>query len=214
MTNNNDFGKKQYLKSTLNLVDLNIDPYIQFDIWYKEILQFHIDYPNAMILSTANSKGIPSSRVVLLKGYDEKGFCFYTDSRSEKGRDLFQNPNASLCFWWPVNERQLRIDGEIELIVDDIVDDYFKSRPRGSQIAASISRQSKVVESREHLEKLYFDFESIHEGEDIERPDFWKGYLLKPNSFEFWQGRKNRLHDRFRYTVDENKSWKIERLYP
>lgn len=214
MANPKEFGKKQYLKSALDLKDLNPNPLIQFNNWYQEILESDIEFPNALILSTANSKGIPSSRVVLLKGYDEKGFCFYTDSRSYKGRDLDENPNASLCFWWPVYERQLRVDGRVVLMSAESIDEYFNSRPRGSQIAASVSKQSKVVESREYLEKIYADFEANHEGKDIQRPDFWKGYILEPESFEFWQGRNNRLHDRFKYSLTDNKKWRIDRLYP
>ena len=198
----------------MELKDLDPDPFIQFNKWYKEILESEIEFPNALILSTASSKGIPSSRVVLLKGYDKNGFCFYTDSRSDKGRDLDENPNASLCFWWPVYERQLRVDGRVVLMDDKSVDEYFNSRPRGSQIAASVSKQTEVVESREFLEKIYDSFEADNKGKDIERPNFWKGYILKPDSFEFWQGRDNRLHDRFKYSLTDNKKWRIDRLYP
>ena len=214
MSNQEKFKSKQYLKFDLSRKDLHDNPFKQFDNWYKEILASKTEFPNAMILSTSSSDSKPSSRVVLLKYYDEKGFVFYSNSESRKGMDIKENPYASVCFWWQVYERQVILEGKVELLPDKVVDSYFKSRPRGSQISASISQQSKVVESRYFLEKLYKDFDLQHSGKEIKRPDFWKGYIIKPIRFDFWQGSKNRLHNRFKYSLLKNNRWKIDRLYP
>ncbi|MCY3985953.1 MAG: pyridoxamine 5'-phosphate oxidase [Candidatus Dadabacteria bacterium] len=214
MSKKNKFHSSQYLKLKLERKNLKQDPLDQFDIWYGEVLRAKIDFPNAFVLSTVAAQGIPSSRVVLLKGYDERGFSFYSNSFSRKGRDMDENPVASLCFWWPEFERQVKIDGRVSLLSEREADEYFKSRPRQSRIGACISRQSEVLQSRQLLEEQYDQFSSEWEGKNIERPGFWKGYLVSPLRFEFWQGRKSRLHDRFRYVFSPGGGWSISRLYP
>lgn len=209
-----DFGSKQYKLSELDLKDLNSDPFEQFDKWFNEANKANEKFPNAMVLSTANSTGFPTSRVVLLKGFDKNGFRFYTNSNSRKGKDIEANPKASLCFWWAFLERQVRIEGKIEFLSDSITNEYFESRPRESQIGAWVSDQSEVLESREILEEKFFQFKESNLGKKITRPLFWKGYKVNPSLFEFWQGRENRLHDRFRYLLINKTEWKIDRLYP
>lgn len=207
------FGSKQYKKSRLDCEDLDPDPSLQFDKWYKDALENEEKFPNAMTLSTVSADGKPSSRIVLLKGYDDSGLRFYTNSNSRKGVEIEGNPNGSLCFWWASLERQVRMEGRITLLSREETDNYFESRPDESKIGAWISDQSKVVESREVLEKKFSKFKKKYEGKKIPRPDFWKGYKLAPQVYEFWQGRDNRLHDRFRYSF-KNTGWQIERLYP
>lgn len=214
MSKKNKFHSRQYLRLKLERKDLDEDPFVQFDLWYGEVLKAEIDFPNAFILSTVGADGIPSSRVVLLKGYDERGFSFYSNFLSRKGRDIAENPVASLCFWWPEFERQVKIDGEVSLLPEREADEYFKSRPRQSRIGACVSRQSEVLASRQLLEEQYDQFRSERKGKSIARPEFWKGYVVSPVRFEFWQGRKNRLHDRFRYIPSPDGGWSIDRLYP
>ncbi len=214
MSKDKVLGSKQYKLSELDLKDLSSDPFTQFDRWFSEVLKSDEKFPNAMVLSTADSDGIPSSRIVLLKGYDESGYSFYTNCNSKKGREIASNPHVSLCFWWSLLEMQVRIDGKVELLSEKITDEYFKTRPRESQIGAWISDQSEVLDNRESLEKKFNDFEKKKKGEEISRPSFWNGYKVAPTLFEFWQGRDNRLHDRFRYLLIDSKKWKIDRLYP
>ena len=214
MPKKNKFHSRQYLRLKLERKDLDDDPFVQFDLWYGEVLEAEIDFPNAFILSTAGADGVPSSRVVLLKGYDERGFSFYSNSLSRKGRDMAGNPVASLCFWWPEFERQVKIEGEVSLLPEREADEYFGSRPRQSRLGACVSRQSEVLSSRQLLEERYDQFRSERKGKSIARPDFWKGYVVSPVRFEFWQGRKNRLHDRFRYVPSPDGGWSIDRLYP
>ena len=214
MSKKNKFHSLQYLKLKLERKDLDEDPFVQFDFWYGEVLKAEIDFPNAFILSTVGANGIPSSRVVLLKGYDERGFSFYSNSLSRKGRDVAENPVASLCFWWPEFERQVKVDGEVSILPEREADEYFASRPRQSRIGACVSRQSEVLASRRLLEDQYVQFRSEWKGKSIARPDFWKGYVVNPLRFEFWQGRKTRLHDRFRYLPSPDGGWVIDRLYP
>jgi len=214
MSKENRFHSRQYLKLRLERKDIDDDPFIQFDSWYTKVLEAEIDFPNAFVLSTVGAAGVPTSRVVLLKNYDEGGFSFYSNSLSRKGRDIIENPVASLCFWWPEFERQVKVDGEVSLLPEQEVDKYFASRPRQSRIGASVSRQSEALASRQLLEQQYEQFRSEYKGKSIERPDFWKGYIVRPLRFEFWQGRKNRLHDRFRYLPSVEGGWSISRLYP
>ncbi|MCY3625394.1 MAG: pyridoxamine 5'-phosphate oxidase [Candidatus Dadabacteria bacterium] len=214
MSKKNKFHSRQYLKLKLERKDLDENPFVQFDLWYGEVLKAEIDFPNAFILSTVGADGVPSSRVVLLKGYDERGFSFYSNSLSRKGRDVAENPVASLCFWWSEFERQVKIDGEVSLLPEREADEYFTSRPRQSRIGACVSKQSEVVASRQLLEEQYDQFRSERKGKSIARPEFWKGYVVSPVRFEFWQGRKNRLHDRFRYIPSPDGGWSIDRLYP
>ncbi len=214
MSKKNKFNSRQYLKLRLERKDLDDNPFVQFNIWYRQVLEAEVDFPNALILSTVGEEGFPSSRVVLLKGYDERGFSFYSNSLSRKGRDMAENPVASLCFWWPEFERQVKVDGEVSLLPEVEADEYFASRPRQSRIGACVSRQSEVLASRRLLEEQYDQFRLKWKGKSIERPDFWKGYIVSPLRFEFWQGRKNRLHDRFRYLPSPDGDWSISRLYP
>ena len=214
MSEKKKFGAGQYVKLKLGRSDLDPDPFSQFDAWYREVLDSEADFPNAVTLSTASAGGVPSSRVVLLKGCDSRGFSFYSNSLSRKGREIAENPFASLCFWWPEFERQVKVEGEVSFLPDAEADEYFASRPRRSRAAARVSRQSEVLRSRRLLEESYESLLLERKGKDIPRPDFWKGYVVKPERFEFWQGRENRLHDRFRYLRRPEGGWEISRLYP
>ena len=190
---------KQYKLMNLKKSDLHKDPIVQFKKWYEKVLQTILPFPNAFILSTSDKNGLPSSRVLLLKDIDESGFKFYTNENSRKGVDLKENPNASICFWWDKLERQVRISGKVTQLNDKETDEYFATRPRESQLSAWASDQSMVIESRIILENNYKKYENKFKNTEIPRPEYWKGYQLRPNVFEFWQGRENRLHDRFRY---------------
>ena len=214
MLEKNKFGARQYMKLKLERSDLHDDPFFQFDAWYGGVLASEEDFPNAVTLSTASAGGVPSSRVVLLKGYDSRGFSFYSNSLSRKGREIAENPFASLCFWWPEFERQVKVEGKVGMLPDAEADDYFAARPRRSRAAACVSKQSEVLQSRRLLEERYESFLLEREGKTIARPDFWKGYIVEPERFEFWQGRENRLHDRFRYLRRSEGDWEISRLYP
>ena len=169
--------------------------------------------PNAMSLATVSSDGQPSNRVVLLKDVDERGFVFYTNIESRKARELDANPNASLCFWWGPMQEQIRVEGAVEAVGDDEADAYFASRPRGSQIAASVSRQSEVVESVAYMQEQYDRLESELGDAVVKRPPFWSGYRLVPRRIEFWHGRPNRLHERFVYEKN-GEDWAERVLYP
>jgi pyridoxamine 5'-phosphate oxidase len=169
---------------------------------------------NAMTLATADRQGRPSARVVLLKGLDERGFIFYTNYDSRKGRELEENPEAALVFYWPGQERQVCVAGRVVRLPALESQAYFRTRPRGSRIGAWASDQSAVVKDREELEQKWEKFETQYPGEDVPCPPNWGGYVLAPSRLEFWQGRPNRLHDRFRYTRQPDKSWLIERLSP
>lgn len=214
MSEKKKFGAGQYVKLKLGRSDLDPDPFSQFDSWYREVLDSEAGFPNAVTLSTASAGGVPSSRVVLLKGCDSRGFSFYSNSLSRKGREIAENPFASLCFWWPEFERQVKVEGEVSFLPDAEADEYFASRPRRSRAAARVSRQSEVLQSRRLLEESYENLLLERKGKDIPRPDFWKGYVVEPERFEFWQGRENRLHDRFRYLRRPEGGWEISRLYP
>ena len=214
MSEKKKFGAGQYVKLKLGRSDLDPDPFSQFDSWYREVLDSEAGFPNAVTLSTASAGGVPSSRVVLLKGCDYRGFSFYSNSLSRKGREIAENPFASLCFWWPEFERQVKVEGEVSFLPDAEADEYFASRPRRSRAAARVSRQSEVLQNRRLLEESYESLLLERKGKDIPRPDFWKGYVVEPERFEFWQGRENRLHDRFRYLRRPEGGWEISRLYP
>lgn len=202
---------------TINeLLEDNIlpNPFGQFEVWFEEALEGGILEPNAMILSTAQNNQ-PKSRIVLLKALDSTGFVFYTNYASHKGQQLAENPFAAISFFWDKMQRQVNIEGVIEKVSGEESDEYFWSRPRGSQIGAWVSNQSEVIESREIIETKLIDFEKKFEGiEFIPRPPHWGGYRLIPSKIEFWQGRPNRLHDRLVYTKAADGSWKIDRLSP
>ena len=205
---------EEYHLPPLSESTVNPDPFAQFDAWFKEALTGDFKEPTAMALATADSGGFPSVRMVLLKNYDERGFVFFTNYDSRKGRELSQNPRASLLFWWDKLGRQIRIEGEVEKISAEESSQYFSSRPRGSQLGAWASSQSAVIAGREALENSLAEFEQKFAGQAVPRPEYWGGYRLKPRVFQFWQSRPNRLHDRLQYRKLTGGSWVMERLAP
>lgn len=190
------------------------DPISQFSTWWQEALQSAIAEVNAMTLATSSPDGIPSARIVLLKGFNEKGFIFFTNYASYKGKQLAENPKACMVFFWKELERQVRITGLVKKISEKESDEYFKSRPEASRIAAWASPQSQVLENREWIDLKFNELTLKLEGKNIERPAYWGGYILSPVECEFWQGRPSRLHDRILYSLEEGGLWKIERLAP
>lgn len=214
MSNSKDTLNKQFGLYELDENDLHSNPIEQFSIWYQAALEADLIHPNAFTLATSTNDGKPSSRVLLLKDFDEKGFVFYTNSQSKKGDDLSHNPYAAISFWWGKLERQVRIEGEIKKVSSDEADEYFSSRPRGSQIGAWASNQSSVIESRDILDNRFKEYEDKYKDVSVPRPLYWNGYRLIPNSIEFWQGRDNRLHDRIRYNLQSDGKWARERLAP
>lgn len=205
--------RRDYLKKKLNRETAKENPFEQFEIWFAEAIESRIFEPHAVTLATANREGMPSARVVLLRGFDEEGFTFFTNYDSRKGLDLAENPQACLLFYWAEIERQVRLEGLISKVSEEISDSYFATRPRESQIGAWVSPQSERIENREVLERRFAELTVEWEGREIPRPPNWGGYILQPQAFEFWQGRAGRLHDRLLYTKSET-SWKIERLAP
>ena len=204
--------RRHYDRDVLLEADAAADPMAQFAAWFEAALGGEIYEPNAMTLSTAGAAGQPSSRMVLLKGYDPEGFVFYTNLESRKAQELAQNPRASLLFWWDRLHRQVRIEGTVVQVGAAEADVYFASRPHGSRIGAIASPQSRVIEGREVLEARVAELTARHP-EDMPRPHHWGGYRLRPDQLEFWQGRPSRLHDRLRYTRDGG-AWRMERLAP
>lgn len=203
----------EYQKSTLNRVDLDSDPLNQFSFWFEEAKKTEIE-AEAMCLATATSQGTPSCRMVLLKGFDSRGFLFFTNSHSKKGRNIQENPKASLNFYWPSLERQVIIEGAVVKASVEESDAYFASRPRASKLGAWASDQDAPIASRDDLEKRFSQIVMQLKNKDvIPRPPYWEGYRILAFRFEFWQGRKNRLHDRFAYDLD-GPSWIISRLSP
>lgn len=206
--------RKSYQKGTLSKASISKNPMQQFRSWFYEVEHSGgVDEVNAMTLNTVGLDGFPKGRVVLLKKYDEYGFYFYTNYDSEKGRSIAENNKVSLSFFWPNMERQIIIKGTAEKTSEADSTNYFHSRPKGSQLGAMVSRQSSIVASREILEKKLTDLEKKYEHKEVPKPAEWGGFLVKPVSMEFWQGRPNRLHDRIRYTL-KNNDWIIERLAP
>ncbi|MGH7975735.1 MAG: pyridoxamine 5'-phosphate oxidase [Limisphaerales bacterium] len=208
--------RREYSLGGLERADLDANPIAQFQKWFeqatKALAQKKTD-ANAATLATADKNGKPSARIVLLKGLDERGFIFFTNYGSRKGRELSENPNAALTFYWPELERQICVAGFAEKISREESEKYFKSRPRGSQLAAWASNQSDVVQDRAALKAKWAEMEKKFPNE-VPLPPDWGGYVLKPERIEFWQGRPSRLHDRFQYTRKKNNSWKLERLAP
>ena len=205
--------RREYSRAGLRRADLSDNPFTQFSGWFGLAMTEAIGEPNAMTLASADREGNPSARTVLLKGYDERGFCFYTNYGSRKGRELDSNPRAALVFHWHNLERQVLIQGNVERVSRDETLAYFQSRPRGSQLGAVVSAQSDIIPNREFLETRLADLEQEWEGRDISLPENWGGFRVIPVRFEFWQGRQNRLHDRFQYTRLE-RNWQIDRLSP
>lgn len=206
--------RKDYMLQRFLETDAKADAIEQFSVWWQDAVSSEIDEVNALTLCTASADGKPSGRIVLLKGYDTDGFVFFTNYNSNKGKELAGNPQACLVFFWKELERQIRLDGSIEKITDEENDDYFFSRPIGSQIGAWASPQSSIIKSREVIEKNVAKYEKEFTINPISRPEHWGGYRLVPKSIEFWQGRSSRLHDRLLYTLQENGQWKMERLAP
>jgi pyridoxamine 5'-phosphate oxidase len=229
--------RREYNLTGLRRKDLEADPILQFKRWFEQargvrasgrVRSFFVRLYkrlllmggaelldlNAMTLATADKEGRPSARIVLLKAVDDRGFVFYTNYESRKGQELAENPQAALVFYWSDQERQVCVAGEVSKLPPAESDSYWRSRPRGSNLGALASQQSAVVRDRAALEAKWKELEAQYPGEDLPRPPFWGGYLLSPRRIEFWQGRPNRLHDRFRYTRQADKTWVVERLSP
>jgi pyridoxamine 5'-phosphate oxidase len=204
--------RTEYRFKSLDVGDLNLDPFLQFKQWLQEALYAQIAECNAMALATASAEGRPSCRMILLKGID-KGLIFYTSYNSSKAQDLSGNPYASATFYWRELERQVVISGQTEKLTQEESETYFKGRPRTSQLGAWASQQDQVLTSRKELEEAYRHYEDKYQTGLIPKPPTWGGYRLLPHHFEFWQGRPNRLHDRFRYLL-VNNTWQIDRLAP
>ena len=205
--------RKEYTRAGLTESDADSDPIAQFRRWFGEALAADLHEPNAMILATATPDGRPSARVVLLKGFDERGLVFYTNYEGRKGAELEANPYCALVFYWAELERQVRVEGHARRVTEKEADEYFRSRPRGSQLGARVSEQSRPVGGREALEEKLRWLEAEYEGREVLRPHFWGGYRVEPDSIEFWQGRENRLHDRLLYRLSDGE-WGRERLQP
>ena len=206
--------RKDYKQQSLSEKDILSDPFGQFEKWWDEALQSEIDEVNAMTLSTASAGGEPDARIVLLKGLDKKGFTFFTNYNSSKGRQLLENPRACLVFFWKELERQVKIKGLVEKVDTQESDAYFNSRPAGSRIGAWASPQSEPIKNRDWLEQHEKDMQEQFRGNEIVRPPYWGGYRVKPLAIEFWQGRPNRLHDRILYSIAPDGRWTIGRLAP
>ncbi len=206
--------RKDYKLKSFTEADALPDAITQFTNWWNDALASEIDEVNAFTLATATKDGTPSARIVLLKGYDSNGFVFFTNYESNKGKALAVNPKACMVFFWKELERQVRIEGSIEKVSSAESDEYFFSRPVGSQVGAWASPQSAVINNRNVIEENVKKMEEKFDSTSITRPPHWGGYRLKPSLIEFWQGRPSRLHDRLQYTLQKNGDWKIERLAP
>jgi pyridoxamine 5'-phosphate oxidase len=210
-----DLGSSRisYERGTLDEAGVGRDPVERLRVWIDEARAGGVDEPNAMCLATADAGGLPSARIVLLRGLDARGLAFYTSYFSRKGRELESNPHAAATFYWPALQRQVRVEGGVERLGEDESDAYFASRPRGSRLAAWASEQSETIEDRVLLDERVAHFEQRFAGEEVERPHSWGGYLIVPQRIEFWQGRENRLHDRLVFERD-GTAWDLRRLQP
>ncbi len=206
--------RTDYQSASLNENGMLADPFAQFDKWFREAMEAEVMEVNAMNLATATPDGKPASRIVLLKGLDERGFTFFTNYHSDKGQMLTANPHAALTFFWPELERQVRIEGEVEKVTTQESDEYFASRPKGSQIGAWVSEQSYEIESREELDKKLEELTVFYADKNVMRPPHWGGFRVLPHTVEFWQGRPSRLHDRLKYIKGGEDFWKLVRLSP
>ncbi|MBW4522876.1 MAG: pyridoxamine 5'-phosphate oxidase [Scytolyngbya sp. HA4215-MV1] len=206
--------RQDYILQTLDETHIDRDPFRQFQTWFDQAVTAQLREPNAMTLATVTPDGLPSARVVLLKGLDEQGFVFYTNYQSHKGQELAATPEAALVFWWADLERQVRVAGSVEKVSAEESDAYFQSRPIGNRLGAWVSNQSQVIPNREVLEQRLHDLTLHYHDQVIPRPSHWGGYRLFPRTIEFWQGRSNRLHDRLLYRRLDAASWQVERLSP
>lgn len=207
--------RQEYAERTLDASDADPDPFRQLEHWLADALEAGLPEPNAMTLATCTPDGKPSARVVLLKGIEGGGLDFYTNYESRKGRDLEENPRAAVVFLWLELQRQLRVEGRVERVSEEQSSRYFQSRPIGSQIGAAASPQSRIMNDRAELERNFAELEKqYNESGHISRPPYWGGYRIIPDCFEFWQGRRSRLHDRLQYALDAEGRWQLERLAP
>jgi pyridoxamine 5'-phosphate oxidase len=202
------------MKGSMRKQDLDQDPFRQFGLWMEQAINSEVQEPTAMALSTVGEGGHPSCRMVLLKAFDENGFQFYTNYESRKSKEIAKNPFASLLFFWKELERQVRIEGSVVKLPAVDSDEYFALRPRDSQVGAWASPQSEIIQSRAELDSLWVSRDLAFRDREIPRPPHWGGFVLQPSYFEFWQGRENRLHDRFAWQRAENDLWEICRLAP
>ena len=206
--------RKEYRQGSLQEVDASPDPFHMFGAWLQAAVETGLREPNAMTLATSTPTGRPSARVVLLKSYDSQGFVFYTNYESRKGRELADNPQAALVFWWGELERQVRIEGIVSKVSAAESDAYYSSRPLGARLGAWVSAQSSVIPGRAVLEDRLAEVTAHYADQDPQRPPFWGGYRLAPQAIEFWQGGVHRLHDRLLYTRLDHATWRLERLSP
>lgn len=206
--------RREYVGQPLSEAEVDHDPVLQFESWFEDALRAKIPDPHAMVLATVSASGTPSARVVLLRDFGKNGLVFFTNYRSRKGIEIMSNPAVAAVFFWVELDRQVRVEGRVKKVSVEESDKYFHSRPRESQLAAWASNQSEAIDSRAELEKLFKDFKLEFRGRSVPRPDYWGGFRIVPTSYEFWQGRANRLHDRVRYHFDRSGSWVIQRLAP
>jgi pyridoxamine 5'-phosphate oxidase len=204
----------EYSRGRLDEADVSKDPIEQFGRWFDEARAASVPEANAMTLATADAAGNPSARIVLLKSVDARGFAFYTNYDSRKGRELAANPRAALCFFWQPLERQVRVEGTVEKVGREESEAYFGGRPRQAQIGAWVSQQSSPITSRAELERIEAELQKRFEGRPVPLPDYWGGFRVVPRAIEFWQGRPSRLHDRLLYTSSEGGGWTLRRLSP
>jgi pyridoxamine 5'-phosphate oxidase len=215
MTSSEDLARvrKEYSRHSLDELDVDLNPFVQFQQWFAQAIKAELPEPSAMALATATPDGRPSARMVLLKGFDERGFVFYTNYEGRKSVELAANPQAAVLFFWVELERQVRIEGTVEKTSKQESEEYFKTRPLDSRLSAWASKQSSIIPSRSFLEQKMSDLELRYGNREIALPPFWGGFRIQPQVFEFWQGRENRLHDRVRYML-QGGVWHIERLSP
>ncbi len=206
--------RQDYMLASLSEHEVEKDPMAQFERWWAEALNSEITEVNAMTLATASADGVPSARIVLLKGFDKDGFIFFSNYNSYKGKDLEDNPRACLVFFWKELERQIRITGVVKKLDEAANDEYYYSRPQGSQLGAIASPQSQVIDNREWLENKVAEVAKEYSDKKIIRPPHWGGYIVQPVSVEYWQGRSSRLHDRIQYSLMEGGEWMVQRLAP
>ena len=193
--------------------NIDLDPFKQFDIWFKEAKDIGLKDPNAMNVASATKNGIPSSRMVLLKSYDENGFIFYTNYTSRKSKEIIDNPSVALNFFWDALERQVRVEGKVSKVDPKISDEYFSSRSRLSQLGAHASNQSEIIENYDVITSKLNELEKKYDGKEIPRPDHWGGFIIVPRTIEYWQGHEGSIHDRLKF-YKENSKWKLVRLSP